>query len=58
MIALLASGDYPWTAIRVDDRDACLASLERASVNHDMEPFARFLTERVELALEIAGGNS
>ena len=58
MNALLASGGYPWTVIRVDDRDAYLASLERASVDQDMEPFARFLAERVELALERAGGNS
>ena len=58
MNALLASGGYPWTVVRVDDRDAYLASLERASVEQDMEPFARFLAERVELALERAGGNS
>ena len=38
--------------------DAYLASLERASVNHDMEPFARFLAERVQLALKRADGNS
>ena len=58
MNVLLASGGYPWTVIRVDDRDAYLASLERASINQDMEPFARFLAERVELALELASVNS
>jgi len=58
MNVLLASGGYPWTVIRVDDRDAYLASLERASIHHDMEPFARFLAERVALALELAGVNS
>ena len=58
MNVLLASGGYPWTVIRVDDRDACLASLESASINQDMEPFARFLAERVALALELAGVNS
>ena len=35
-----------------------LASLDRASIDQDMEPFARFLAERVELALERAGVNS
>ena len=58
MNALLASGGYSWTVIRVDDRDAYFASLERASIDQDMEPFARFLAERVELALERAGVNS
>ena len=58
MNALLASGGYPWTVIRVDDRDAYLASLDRASIDQDMEPFARFVAERVELAMERAGVNS
>ena len=58
MNALLASGGYPWTVTRVDDRDAYLASLERANIDQDMEPFARFLAERVELALERANANS
>ena len=58
MNALLASGGYPWTVIRVDDRDAYLACLDRASIDQDMEPFARFVAERVELALERTGVNS
>ena len=58
MNVLLASGGYPWTVIRVDDRDAYLASLERASIHHDMEPFAHFLAERVASALELASVNS
>ena len=57
MNALPASGGYPWTVIRVDDRDACLASLERASIDHEMEQFARFLAEHAESTLERAGGN-
>ena len=58
MNVLLASGGYPWTIIRVDDRDAYLASLESASINQDITPFARFLAERVALALELAGVDS
>ena len=58
MNALLASGGYPWTVIRVDDRDAYLACLESASIDQDMKPFARFLAERVELALERTGANT
>ena len=58
MNALLASGGYPWTVIRVDEREAYLASLESASIDQDMKPFARFLAERVELALERTGANT
>ena len=58
MNALLASGGYPWTVIQVDDRDAYLAALERASIELDMEPFARFLARRVESAMDRAGAKS
>ena len=47
MNAMLASGGYPWTVIRAEDRDAYLAALEAASVDQDIEVFARFLAERV-----------
>ena len=58
MNALLASGGYPWTVIHVDDRDAYLAALERASIEQDVEPFARLVARRVESALERAGAKS
>lgn len=48
MNAMLASGGYPWTVIRLEDRDAYLTALEAASVDQDIEVFARFLAERVE----------
>ena len=54
MNAMLASGGYPWTVVRVEDRGAYLAALETASVTHDMEPFARFVAERVAWSLEAA----
>ena len=57
MNALLGSGGYPWTVIHVDDRDACLAALERASIDQ-VEPFARFVAQRVESALDRASANS
>jgi Fic family protein len=52
MNALLASGGYPWTVIRVEDRDAYLAVLESASVQQDIAPFADFVAERVKWSLE------
>ncbi|MFQ5972879.1 MAG: Fic family protein, partial [Alphaproteobacteria bacterium] len=51
MNAMLASGGYPWTVIRVEDRDAYLAALESASVGQDIGPFAEFVGRRVEWSL-------
>ena len=52
MNAMLASGGYPWTVIRVEDRDAYMAGLESASVDQDVGPFAKFLADRVAWSLE------
>lgn len=54
MNAMLASGGYPWTVIRVEDRDAYLAALESASIDQDIAPFAQFVAERVQWSLEQA----
>ena len=43
MNAMLASGGYPWTVIRVEDRNAYLAALDRASIDMKIEPFAEFI---------------
>ncbi|MEO4001992.1 Fic family protein [Mesorhizobium sp. CAU 1732] len=48
MNAMLASGGYPWTVVRVDDRACYLAGLERASGDMDVRSFAEFLAERVQ----------
>ena len=55
MNAMLASGGYPWTVIRVEDRDAYLAALDRASIDLDIGPFADFLAERVQWSMEQGG---
>ena len=47
MNAMLASGGYPWTVIRVEDREKYLAALESTSVDQDFEPFAEFLAQKV-----------
>lgn len=52
MNAMLASGGYPWTVIRVEDRKVYLAALEASSVRQDIEPFARFIAAQVERSLE------
>jgi hypothetical protein len=52
MNAMLASGGYPWTVVRVEDRAAYLAALDRASIDMDIAPFALFIAERVRLSME------
>jgi Fic family protein len=47
MNAMLASGGFPWTVVRVEDRKRYLGALDRASIDSNIAPFARFLAERV-----------
>lgn len=47
MNTLLATGGYPWTVIRVQDRTAYLEALETASVENDVRPFARFVADQM-----------
>lgn len=47
MNALLASGGYPWTVIRVEDRTPYLSALDHASIDMDISPFCAFIAERV-----------
>ena len=58
MNAMLASGGYPWTVIRVEDRNTYMAALESASVGQDIEPFARFGADRVQFSLEQVVGTA
>jgi Fic family protein len=52
MNAMLAAGGYPWTVIRVEDRDAYLSALDKASVDNDIVPFAAFIAERARWSME------
>jgi fido (protein-threonine AMPylation protein) len=54
MNAMLASGGYPWTVIRVEDRAKYMEALEAASVGNNIKPFAAFIAERVEWSIEKA----
>lgn len=54
MNAMLASGGYPWTVIRVEDRDAYLFALDRASIDMDIAPLTAFVAERVRWSGERA----
>jgi hypothetical protein len=52
MNVMLASGGYPWTVIRMRDRKAYLAALDRASNNVDLGPFTTLIAQRVRWVLE------
>ena len=54
MNAMLASGGYPWTVIRVEDRDAYLSALDEASIDMKIAPFTAFVAERVRWSMEQA----
>lgn len=54
MNLMLASGGYPWTVIRVEDRDSYMAALEAASVDMNIEAFARFIAKRVQWSMKEA----
>jgi len=45
MNVMLSSGGYPWTVIPVQERNIYMDSLEQASTNHNIKPFARFLAK-------------
>jgi Fic family protein len=48
MNAMLASGGYPWTVIRVEWRDRYMAALDSASSGGDIGPFAQLLADSVQ----------
>jgi hypothetical protein len=52
MNAMLASGGYPWTVVRGDDRKPIWAGPEEASRNLNVKWFAAFLAERVTWSAE------
>ncbi|MFM9911705.1 MAG: Fic family protein [Chitinophagaceae bacterium] len=43
MNVMLASGGYPWTVIPVQERNTYMQALEKASVDRNIEPFAKFM---------------
>ena len=54
MNAMLASGGYPWTVIKVEDRDPYLSALDKASIDMDIAPFTAFVAERVRWSVDRA----
>jgi Fic family protein len=52
MNVMLASGGYPWTVIPVEHRKDYMQSLESASVDANIKPFATFLGTLVKDNME------
>lgn len=52
MNVMLASGGYPWTVIPVEDRDNYMNSLEKASVDGNIEPYVKFISHLVKESLK------
>jgi fido (protein-threonine AMPylation protein) len=48
MNAMLASGGYPWTVIRLEDRGTYLSALDTASVDANIRPFAAFIARSMK----------
>jgi hypothetical protein len=54
MNVLLASGGYPWTVVRVDDRAEYLHALDRASIDLDLHLFNSFIAKQMQASLKKA----
>ena len=52
MNTMLASGGYPWTVIPVEERDAYMNSLEKASVAEDYKDYIKFIAYLVNESLK------
>ncbi|MGO8952088.1 MAG: Fic family protein [Rhodomicrobium sp.] len=51
MNAMLASGGYPWTVIRIENRPLYMEALELASADGDVRPFASFVADQIQGSL-------
>lgn len=49
MNAMLASGGYPWTIVRLSERRRYMHALEKASVAGDIREFAEFLASEMKI---------
>lgn len=51
MNVMMAAGGYPWTVVPVERRQSYMKALESASVDENIEPFAKFLAALVKRRL-------
>jgi hypothetical protein len=48
MNVMLASGGFSWTVIPVEKRNEYMAALEKASLNHEIDDFAKFIAGLIQ----------
>jgi Fic family protein len=51
MNTMLVMGDYSWTIIPIERRDEYMATLETASIDGDIIPFAEFIYSLIRYAI-------
>jgi hypothetical protein len=56
MNAMLASGGYPWTVIRVEDRAPYLSALDRASIELSIRAVRRLPCGTGEMVVSVCPG--
>ena len=49
---MLASGGYPWTVGRVQDRKQYLAALDSARTDEQIAPFVEFIAQRIQWSVQ------
>ena len=47
MNSQLVTAGYPWVVVPVERRDEYMASLKKASVEEDIEPFVKFIVSLI-----------
>ncbi|WP_238136935.1 Fic family protein [Variovorax sp. JS1663] len=52
MNSMLASGGFPWTVLRLEDRDRYMDALNSASRDGDIRPFATFVAQSLSNATD------
>ena len=53
MNTMLASGGFPWTVLRLEDRDRYMDTLNAASGKSDVTPFAAFVAQSLAAATDL-----
>lgn len=53
MNALLAAGGYPWTVVRVKNRNKYISTLENTHTHFDMTDFTNFIKEEMDSARDL-----
>jgi len=56
MNTMLTSGGFPWTVLRLEDRDRYMDALNAASGKSDVKPFAALVAQSLAAAKDLQAG--